>query len=179
MSRDHVRSQQVMAPGGPPPLSFDVTLTERGYRGVLLHLAALRLRFVPPALGMAALLAYSGGMRTEAIALFAGALAIPIVFWGYLAWLSGSPTSRSLYAPVHYELSGEAITYSSAEGDGHLAWDSIVRWREAAGHLLVYVSSSNYLLLPLEDLSEDARPELEAMLAEKVGPRGRRAKRLR
>jgi hypothetical protein len=168
-----------MAPERSHPISFDATLTERGYRGVLLHLAALRLRFVPPALGMAALLAYSAGMRTEAIALFAGALAIPIVFWGYLAWLSGSPTSRSLYTPVHYVLTGEAITYSSAEGDGQIAWDSIIRWREAAGHLLVYVSSSNYLLLPLDDLPEHTRRELEAMLAEKVGPRGRRAKRLR
>jgi hypothetical protein len=168
-----------MAPERSHPISFDATLTERGYRGVLLHLAALRLRFVPPALGMAALLAYSAGMRTEAIALFAGALAIPIVFWGYLAWLSGSPTSRSLYTPVHYVLTGEAITYSSAEGDGQIAWDSIVRWREAAGHLLVYVTSSNYLLLPMEGLAEGTLASLEAMLSEKVGPRGRRAKRLR
>jgi hypothetical protein len=179
VSQDHPRSQKVMAPGASPPISFDVTLTERGYRGVLLHLAALRLRFVPPALGMAAMLAYSAGMRTEAIALFAGALAIPIAFWGYLAWLSRSPTSRSLYIPVHYELTGEAITYSSAEGDGRLAWDSIVRWREAAGHLLVYVSSSNYLLLPMEGLADGTLQSLEAMLTEKVGPRGRRAKRLR
>lgn len=89
-------------------VDFNVTLTERGYRNVLLHLAALRLRFVPPALGMAAMFAYVSGMRTEAIVLFAGGIAIPVVVWGYLAWLSGSPSSRALYAPVRYKLTGGA-----------------------------------------------------------------------
>ncbi|MBW6467808.1 MAG: YcxB family protein [Coriobacteriia bacterium] len=161
------------------PLTFDVTLTEQGYRRVLLHLAALRLRFVPPALGMAALLAYSAGMRTEAIALFGGGIAIPIVVWGYLAWLSGSPSSRSLYAPVHYEFTGEGIVFASPEGDGELAWDSVVRWKEAADHLLIYVSGSNYLLLPIDGLAAATLDRIEFALADKVGPRGRRAGRLR
>lgn len=160
-------------------VTFDVTLTERGYRGVLLHLAALRLRFVPPALGMAALFAYAVGMRTEAIMLFGGGIAIPIVVWGYLAWLSGSPSSRPLYAPVRYDLTEEGISYASPEGDGEIAWDSIVRWREAAEHLLIYMSGSNYVLVPMDGVSAETRRAIETMLVDRVGSRGRRAKRLR
>jgi hypothetical protein len=179
VSPDRVRPREPATPDDPRCVSFDIVLTERGYRGVLLHLAALRLRFVPPALGMAALFTYGAGMRTEAIALFSGALAIPIVLWGYLAWLSRSPSSHSLYTPVRYELTVEAITYSSAEGDGRIDWDSVTRWREAAEHLLVYVTSSIYLVLPIDDLGEDTLREVEAMLADKVGPKGRRTRRLR
>ena len=178
MSADEQRPEDA-APAGVALLTFDVTLTERGYRSVLIHLAALRLRFVPPALGIAALLAYSAGMRTEAIALFGGGIAIPIVVWGYLAWLSGSPSSRALYAPVTYRFTEDGIAYASGEGDGQLAWDSVVRWKEAAGHLLIYVSGSNYLLLPTDGLASATVERIETTLADKVGPRGRRARRLR
>ncbi|MBE0417038.1 MAG: YcxB family protein [Coriobacteriia bacterium] len=160
-------------------VDFNVTLTERGYRNVLLHLAALRLRFVPPALGMAAIFAYASGMRTEAIVLFAGGIAIPVVVWGYLAWLSGSPSSRALYAPVRYKLTGGGIAYSSAEGDGVLAWDGVERWREAAGHLLIYVSGSTYLLVPVDGLSPEVRDAVENALRDRVSPPGRRPRRLR
>jgi hypothetical protein len=167
------------APSAPEALRFTVTLTERGYRGVLMHLAALRLRFVPPALGFAALLAYTAGMRTEAIGLFAAALAIPIVLWGYLAWVSASPSSRSLYVPVEYELTGSAIVFHSEEGDGEIEWERVARWREAAEHILIYVTGSTYLLVPLSELETTAHAALEEQLRERVGPPARRARRMR
>lgn len=170
---------EVGVPDESVRVSFRAVPTERGYRAVLLHLAALRLRFVPPALGLAGILAYGAGARTEALALFGGAVAIPLVVWGYLAWLSGSPSSRSLYAPVRYEVDDERITYFSPEGDGEIAWETIERWREAADHLLIYVSGSTYLLVPLADLDERSRTALMTMLAQRVGPAGRRARRLR
>jgi hypothetical protein len=156
-----------------------VTLTERGYRGVLMHLAALRLRFVPPALGLAALLAYSAGMRTEAIGLFAAALAIPIVLWGYLAWVSASPSSRALYVPVEYELTGSALVYRSQEGDGEIEWEQVSRWREAAEHILIYLAGTTYLLVPLSELEPAVRDALEGHLRERVGPPARRARHMR
>lgn len=171
--------REASGPTGGSDVHLRVHLTERGYRSVLLHLAALRLRFVPPVLGMFGMLAYAAGMRTEAIALFGGVVAIPVVVWGYLAWLSGSPSSRPLYTPVEYRLTEAGVGYRSAEGDGEIGWDSVVRWREAAGHLLIYVSGSNYLLIPLEDVAHETREALEAVLRERVGPPGRRAGRLR
>lgn len=167
------------APATMETLRFTVTLTERGYRGVLMHLAALRLRFIPPALGFAALLAYSAGMRTEAIGLFAAALAIPIVLWGYLAWVSASPSSRALYVPVEYELTGSAIVYRSQEGDGEIEWERIFRWREAAEHILIYIAGTTYLLVPLSGLEPAVREALEEHLRERVGPPARRARRMR
>jgi hypothetical protein len=172
-------SPEARATNADGAVRFNVTLSERGYRGVLLHLAALRLRFVPPVLGLAAMLAYGAGMRTEAIALFAGGIAIPLVVWGYLAWLSSSPSSRALYAPVRYEFTDRGIVYASDEGDGVLPWDGVKRWREAVGHLLIYVSGSSYLLVPLDDLSSETRGRVEEALRNKVGPSGRRARRLR
>jgi len=168
---------------GPDPsgaiVRFEVALTERGYRGVLLHLAALRLRFVPPVLGLAAFLAYGSGMRTEAVGLFAVVIAIPVVLWGYLAWVSASPSARSLYAPVTYEFTPEALVYRSPEGDGEIAWADVRRWREAASHILIYVSASNYLLVPVADLDEAVCERVRAALLERVGPAVRTARRMR
>lgn len=167
-------------PNGPAgDLAFEVTLTEKGYRGVLLHLAARRLRFVPPVLGVAAMFAYGAGMRTEAIGLFGGVVAIPVAVWGYLAWLAGSPTARQLYAPVSYTFSERGIGYTSPEGDGEIGWDGVRRWREAAGHVLLYVSASKYLLVPADDLDEQTRRSLLSWLHERIGPSGRQPGRLR
>lgn len=161
------------------PLIVGVRVDERGYRRVLLHLAALRLRFVPPLLGLLAFSAYAAGARTEAATLFLGALAIPIVLWGYLAWLSKSPRSRSVYAPVRYEFTDAAIAYRASESEGIIPWDQVVRWREAADHLLVYVSSSSYLLVPLADLESGVQARLRQILTEHVAPLNRRARRIR
>ncbi len=162
-----------------PHVEFEVTLTERGYRGVLLHLAALRLRFVPFVLGFAALLAYGSAMRTEAAGLFAAALAIPVVLWGYLAWVSASPSARALYASVAYGLSDEALTYRSAEGDGEIRWAEVRRWREAAEHILVYVTGTTYLLIPVSQLDDVLAERVRAVLREKVGPEVRSTRRMR
>lgn len=71
------------------------------------------------------------------------------------------------------------IAYSSAEGDGVLAWDGVERWREAAGHLLIYVSGSTYLLVPVDGLSPEVRDAVENALRDRVSPPGRRPRRLR
>lgn len=178
MSGSH-QSEMTGVAENPAPLRFTATLTERGYRGVLLHLAALRLRFVPPALGFAALFAYGAGMREQAIVLFAGALAIPIVLWGYLAWVSSSPSSRALYASVDYEFTDAGIRYRSAEGDGQIGWEMIGRWRTAADHVLIYVTGSTYLLIPVSTLEPDLAEALESELRDHVGPAARRARRMR
>ena len=158
------------------PLAIETQLTARGYRSVLLHLAALRLRFAPLALGMAGMLSYGAGYRTEALGLFGALIAIPIVLWGYLSWLTSAPSSRPLYVPVRYTFTAEGILYESAEGDGELAWEDLTRWREATGHVLLYLSGSRYLVIPVEQLAEEDRTRLEGLLGEKLGkPRGKRS----
>lgn len=156
-----------------------LTLTERGYRGVLLHLAARRLRFVPPVLGFAAFVAYGAGARAQAVTLFLGALAIPIVLWGYLAWVSKSPNARSLYETTTYEFTDGGILYRSAQEQGRVDWDQVSRWREVAEHVLVYLTGSTYLLLPVGELDPALRAGLERILREKLGPAGRRARPMR
>lgn len=156
-----------------PPLGFTVTLTERGYRRVLIHLAALRLRFVPPALAFGGVYAYAADGRTEAAGLFLAAIALPITVWGYLAWVSGSPRSQALYAPVQYEFGVNGIAYRSPDGDGEIEWRRVRRWREAVEHILVYVSGAAYVLVPVEDLDEVMRSRLHDELTKRVGPAGR------
>lgn len=175
--------QSPTLPGARPDsgqeFEFEVTLAERGYRAVLLHLSALKLRFVPPALGMAGLLAYGAGMRTEAIGLFGAAVAVPVVVWGYLAWLAGSPSARPLYAPVRYVFTDTGVRYASPEGDGAIEWGTLKRWREAAGHVLLYLSSSKYLLIPVEEMPEPVRAAFIARLTEQLGPPRNRRRGLR
>ncbi len=162
------------APGGQA-LVIETQLTERGYRGVLLHLAALRLRFAPLALGLAGMLTYGSGYRTEALGLFGALIAIPIVLWGYLTWLTGSPSSRPLYVPVRYVFDDDAVRFESPEGDGEIPWDDLSRWREAAGHILLYLTGTRYLVIPVEPMPEQTRSALEALLGDKLGPaRGKR-----
>lgn len=157
-------------------LAIETRLTERGYRAVLLHLAALRLRFAPFALGMAGMLLYGGGYRTEAIGMFAALIAIPVVLWGYLTWMTASPSSRPLYVPVRYTFTTQDVLYESEEGDGRLSWEELGRWREAVGHVLLYLSSTRYLVIPVEQLTTQERDRLEALLEEKLGKaRGKRS----
>ncbi len=160
-------------------MEFESALTEDGYRRVLIQLAARRLRFAPAIVGAAAFIAYGSGLRTEALGLFGTLLAVPLVVWGYVSWLSGSPSARQLYVPVRYSLNPDGVCYSSAEGDGELAWSEVVRWRKAAGHLLLYVSSSRYLLLVVDGLAEETQAAVEGVLSDKVHVPARDAGALR
>ncbi len=159
-----------MSAPGSPSVAFETTLAPRGYRDVLLHLAARRLRFAPMAVAIAGMLAYGSGLRTEALGMFAALIAIPVVLWGYLSWLTGAPSSAPLYRPVRYTFGEAGIGYESEDGDGSIAWEEIVRWREANGHLLLYPGSSRYVVIPVEQLAETDRRAVEDLLGRKVGP---------
>ncbi|HET6498470.1 MAG TPA: YcxB family protein [Coriobacteriia bacterium] len=164
--------------GADAALVFTVTLTERGYRRVLIHLAALKLRFLPPALTFGGMYAYAAGGRVEGAGLFLAAIALPVTLWGYLSWVSGSPRSRALYEPISYEFGPEEIAYHSPDASGAIGWERVTRWREAAGHILLYVSGAAYVLVPVEELDDVTRARLRDLLTQRVGP-ARRVRRMR
>ena len=158
---------------------FTATLTPRGYRGVMLHLAARALRFAPPLVAIGGVIAYGSGASATGFTMFAALLAIPLVVWGYVSWLANSPSATVLYTPVAWVFSTERIGYSSAEGDGQIAWSSVTRWRSVADHLMLYTSGSNYVLIPVEDVPVELRAELRELFVASAGNPPRRDDGLR
>ncbi len=169
----------VGAHSDPPPVEFESVLTPRGYRGVMLHLAARTLRFAPALVAIAGMVAYGTGARTAGFTLFATLLAIPLVVWGYVSWLANSPSATPLYAPVTWRFSKEGIRYSSAEGDGEIEWQAVSRWRAVVDHLMLYVTGSNYLLIPIDAVPAERRADLRALLVAAAGEPRRRDDGLR
>ncbi len=166
-------------PAPPAAIAFESTLTRRGYRGVMLHLAARSLRFAPALVAVGGMLAYGTGARSTAFALFATLLAIPLVVWGYVSWLANAPSATSLYAPVSWGFSAEGIRYSTGEGGGEIEWDDVIRWRVVVDHLMLYVSGSNYLLVPVDAVPESDRDSLRELLVAGAGNPPRRFDGLR
>lgn len=163
----------------PGTITFESTLTRRGYRGVMTHLAARTLRFAPVLVAVAGMLAYGTGSRTTGLALFASLVAMMLVVWGYVAWLADSPSAASLYAPVRWNFSAERIRFSSEDGEGEIAWDDVAGWRHVVDHLMLYVSGSRYLLIPVGDIPEADRPRLRDLLVSGAGNPPRRFDGLR
>jgi len=160
-------------------VEFASVLTPRGYRGVMLHLAARTLRFAPPLVAIGGMIAYGTGARTAGFTLFAALLAVPLVVWGYVSWLANSPSARSLYASVTWRFSADGIGYSSAEGDGEIEWETVNRWRVVVDHLMLYVTGSNYLLIPIDAVPAECRADLRALLVARTGEPSRRDDGLR
>jgi len=152
-----------------------VTLTPRGYRGVLLHLSALKLRLVVPLLAFFGFAALGAGFNTQAFAVLSTLGAVVLTVWGYIAWNVNSPSRAGLYEPVAYEFDPEHIVYAGAEGAGTIAWDQVRSWRYASGHYLLYVAGASYLLVPEGDLGAGEVDRFEQLLRSSVkrGPRRR------
>ena len=157
-------------------LQLTVALTPRGYRGVLLHLSAKRLRLIVPMLAFFGFAALGGGFNAQAFGLLAALAAVLITVWGYISWNVSSPRSTPLYVPVAYEFSDEGIVMADEDGASSLEWTSVRRWAFAAGHYLLYVAGASYLLLPVEGVSGDDTDRLETLLRTHVrkGPRALR-----
>lgn len=152
------------------------TLTQRGYRGVLLHLSAKRLRLIVPMLAFFGFAALGGGFNSQAYGLLAALAAVLITVWGYISWSVSSPRSAPLYEPVAYEFSETGIVMAGEEGASSLEWSEVRRWAFAAGHYLLYVTGASYMLIPIEGVPASDIDRLESLLRTHVrkGPRALR-----
>lgn len=151
----------------------DVRLTESGYRRALVHLSALRLRFVAPvlaAVAFASIASRDSGTGVLSVYSFVGLF---LVTWGYIEWQVRSPVNRQIYEPVHYEFAEDGVRYRTGEGEGEIAWSAITRWRFAAGHYVLHAAWGAFLLLPEESLVTGTAQDLEDLLRLHVarGPR--------
>lgn len=149
------------------------TLTPKGYRAVLLHMAALRLRFVVTILAFLGFGALGAGFDGPGFFIFIAMIGVVITVWGYIAWNVSSPSRIELYEPVAYEFGPDAIVYASPSGAGEIPWSRIPRWRYAAGHYLLYVTGASYLLVPESCVDAEDIDRLEAVLRERIrkGPK--------
>ncbi|MDP2181408.1 MAG: YcxB family protein [Actinomycetota bacterium] len=153
----------------------DVHLTEVGYRRALVHLSALRLRYVAPmltAVVFASVASGDSGAGVLSIYSFVGFL---LIVWAYVEWQVRSPVNRSIYEPVRYEFAEDGVSYRTTDGEGEIPWSSIVRWRVAAGHYVLHAAWGAFLLLPDDSLVVGTPEDLETLLRAHVarGPRGR------
>jgi len=157
------------------PIRITVHLTQSGYRGVLLHLSALKLRLVVPLLAFFAFAALGTGFNTEAFLMLGTLAATLITVWGYITWNTSAPKNAELYLPVAYELDSERIIFAGEAGRGVLEWDRVRKWRYAAGHYLLYVTGATYIMIPEVDLDPADMDRFEALLWKQVpkGPRKR------
>lgn len=152
----------------------DVQLTERGYRRVLVHLSALRFRFVVPVLALlvfGSVASRDAGAGYLSVYSFVGLL---LIASAYVEWQVRSPANRGVYEPVRYEFAEGEIVYHTPSGDGSIAWSSIVRWRYASEHFVLHASWGAFLLIPAESLVEGTASDLETLLRANVArsPRG-------
>lgn len=157
------------------PVQFTATLTLAGYRGVLLHLSALKLRLVVPLLAFFGFAALGTGFNTQAFLTLGSLFATLITVWGYIAWNTRAPNNVELYLPVAYEVGPSEVIFAGEAGQGVLAWQQIRKWRYASGHYLLYVAGASYVMIPEIDIAPADLDRFEALLWEQVpkGPRKR------
>jgi len=156
-------------------IRITATLTQEGYRSLLLHLSALRLRLVAPLLAFFGFAALGAGFNSQGTVAFVVLVAIFITVWGYITWLTSSPRTTELYLPVVYEFSPDGIVFTGQAGEGSLEWQQVKRWNLRAGHYQLYVAGASYLLIPQDDIEGPSISRFEELLRQHVskGPRKR------
>jgi hypothetical protein len=161
--------------GADTALVVQVQVMPEGYRRVLTHLAVRPLRWVGPIVAFAGFAALGGGRTSEGVLLVGGLVGVFVVIWGYVSYMSRSPSVAQLYRPVRYELDAEGIRYESDDERGEIPWTGVSRWKLAADHYLLYVSGGTYLLVPADAFEPAEELRFVALLREHVarGPRRR------
>ena len=157
------------------PVIAEAQVTLKGYRRLLTHLAVRPLRWVAPIVAFAGFAALGGGRNGEAFMLIGGLAGVFLIIWGYVSYMSSSPSVSAIYLPVRYEFGAEGVRYESDGELGEIPWSGISRWKFAAEHYLLYVSGGTYLLVPAEAFVPADELRFVALLREHVarGPRRR------
>lgn len=167
------------ADSGDRSLSFDVRVSEAGYRRVLIRVALLRLRWVLPFVAFFGFAALGRGDADMAWLWLAMSVGTALIVAAYALWVSGSPSaSKAAMARIRYSVDDEGLHYESDAGTGRIEWNQVRRWEMAAEHYLLYVGAATYLLVPGDDLDAvDARGRFEALLRTCVARRWWQRKR--
>ena len=138
-------------------VNFEVALDKTGYRKVLTRLAYERLRFAVPVLAVVGLYSSSTGSSGGALLSFAALLGLPIAIWGLVSWQVYRPGRTPIYEPMQYSVAEEGLVYGPADSLRIVECSDFKRWREAAGHVLLFVTGSQYVLVPTDPLSGETR----------------------
>ena len=113
----------------------------------------------------------SGALGSGALALaIAFPLSVPAV--AAIAYArTFTSGAKALFEPAVWTFEDLGVDVDS-EGQARFAkWDSFVRWRRLAGHYLLYVDRSRYVVVAGESLDADERARLEELLRVKVPQR--------
>ncbi len=90
-------------------------------------------------------------MKGGAIGGLAGGLFVTVV-GRYIASPIATRRNYRQYKAIQdefaVELLDEGLRFSSSAGSGKLAWNSILKWRQNNGYVLVYLSPKLYYILP-------------------------------
>jgi hypothetical protein len=154
--------------GADSPIIAEAHVTPKGYRRLLTHLAVRPLRWVAPIVAFAGFAALGGGRTGEALVLIGGLAGVFLIIWGYVSYMSSSPSVSVIYLPVRYEFDDRGIRYESDGECGEIPWSGISRWKFAAEHYLLYVSGGTYLLVPAETFEPAEEQRFATLLREHV-----------
>ncbi len=150
-------------------VAFEVALDQAGYRRVLTRLAYERLRFAVPLLAVVGLYSSASGSSGGALLSFAALLGLPIAIWGLVSWQVYRPGRTPIYAPMQYSVAQEGLVYGPADSLRIVEWSEFKRWREAPGHVLLFVTGSQYVLVPTDPLGDETRDAFLFHLTQHLG----------
>lgn len=150
-------------------LAFTARLDRRGYRRVLTRLAYERLRFAVPVLAALGLFSSASGSTGAALLSFAALLGLPIAIYGLVSWQVYRPGRSPLYESHEYRLMPDGLVFGPTESLRIVPWGEFKRWREAAGHVLLFITGSQYVLVPIESLDAEAGDAFIGLLTELIG----------
>lgn len=83
------------------------------------------------------------------------------------------PGSSELYVPVRWTFAEDWIGLEQADRHARADWTEFRSWRSAAGCYLLHTSAQRYVIVPIRDVRESDRSDLEALFAAKLGARRR------
>lgn len=154
----------------PISVRVESTVTRGGYVAVVV------LAYLASPIFLLLLAAAVFGGSTGAFG--SGALALAIAFPLSVPAVAGIAYARTftrgsaeLLEPAVWTFQDLGVDVESGGQARFAEWDSFVRWRRLAGHYLLYVDRSRYVVVAGESLDADGRARLEELLRVKVPQR--------
>lgn len=103
------------------------------------------------------------------------ALVILVPAFALLAGLYAAfrPGTAQLYEPARWTFSDDGVDVEQTQRCARAEWNEFSAWRAVAGRRLLHTSARHYIVLPVGQLSDAQRTELDGLLLRRLGARRR------
>jgi hypothetical protein len=83
------------------------------------------------------------------------------------------PGASDLYAQARWTFREDSVDVDQPSRSARAEWSEFTGWRTAAGSYLLHTSPKRYVVLPMRDVAEGDRADLESLFAAALGLRRR------